>query len=753
MQNIHTLPAPSASPAPSDPHTLGCCGEHASSPPSPLLAKPKGTVETRYHIQNMDCPMEESLIRKKLDGMSGIHVLNFNLIQRVLTVYHNLDATGLEGIMQALNSIAMYPTILEAGHAPVSNERAVPWIRLSLACTSALTAELIHLAEGSFLSSDITWWISLSLALFAIALGGLDTYKKGWISLRNFDLNMNALMSFAVTGAVLIGQFPEAAMVMVLFSIAEIVEDKSIGRARNAIQELLTLTPEQATMHLPDGSWQAIDSKDIALDSIIRVKPGERIALDGIVVLGSSAINQAPITGESLPVEKNIGDTVFAGTINEAGSLEYKTTALSTNSTIARIMYAVEEAQQNKAPIQRFVDQFARIYTPCIFLMAILVATIQPIFYDADWFTQIYKALVLLVIACPCALVISTPVSIVSALAAATRHGLLIKGGAFLEQGRKLTCIALDKTGTITQGTPRLVNTMTLTNIDKDAGFRIAASLADRSDHPVSKAIAKEAHEKDLELFEVTDFTAIPGQGIHGNIDGKKWYLGNMRLLVDKGYDPANLQQITTPLEQEGQSLVFLMAATESMAPIPHVLFSVADTIRESSIEAIKSLKRMGIKTIMLTGDNAHTAAAVAAQVGVDAVEHSLLPEDKLRIITQLGQNGRVHVGMVGDGINDAPALAQADIGFAMAGMGTDAAIETADVAIMDDDLRKIPTFIGLSRATFWILTQNISLALGIKSIFFALTLMGAVSMWMAVFADIGVSLLVIANGLRLLRK
>lgn len=439
-------------------------------------------------------------------------------------------------------------------------------------------------------------------------------------------------------------------------------------------------------------------------------------------------------------------------------------------------MYAVEEAQQNKAPIQRFVDTFARIYTPCVFIMAIAVATIQPLFYGADWFTQIYKALVLLVIACPCALVISTPVSIVSALAAATRHGLLIKGGAFLEQGRKLTCLALDKTGTITRGAPRLINTVALTNIDADISFRIAASLADRSDHPVSKAIAKEAHEKGVQLFEVTDFEAIPGQGIHGFIDGTKWYLGNTRLLKDIGastkdgdQNPANIQNITLPLEQEGKSLVFLVEAMESSnqlgranqsnqlgqpsPPIPHVLFAVADTVRESSIEAIASLRGMGIKTIMLTGDNAHTAAAVAAQVGVDAVEHSLLPEDKLKIITKLGQSGRVRIGMVGDGINDAPALAQADIGFAMAGMGSDAAIETADVAIMDDDLRKIPTFIRLSRATFWILTQNISLALGIKSIFFALTLMGEATMWMAVFADIGVSLLVIANGLRLLRK
>ena len=697
-----------------------------------------------YRIENMDCPTEEALIRKKLVSVSGIESLDFNLMQRILTVGHNLNS--LDAIESALGSIGMQ-AVLQIGETSTKDSSLEPmpktnWWPLAIAGITATLAEIMELLQLG------NQWIVIALVIASIASGGLTTYKKGWIALKNGNLNINALMSIAVTGAMAIGSWPEAAMVMFLFTLAEVIEAKSLDRARNAIRGLLDLTPETATVQKADGSWVLIDVKAIALGALVRVRPGERIALDGILISGNSAVNQAPITGESLPVDKIVGDEVFAGTINQTGSFEYKVTAEATHSTLARIIHAVEAAQGSRAPTQRFVDQFARLYTPAVFLLAVLVAVLPPLLMAQSWQEWIYKALVMLVIACPCALVISTPVTIVSGLAAAARKGILIKGGAFLEAGRSMKVLAVDKTGTLTYGKPAQTDFFALSSNDKHI-HEIAISLAARSDHPVSLAIAHANQEQKNDLMTVDSFEAILGRGVKGVIEGNLYYLGNHRLIEELGLCSDDIENRLLPLEQQGKTAVLLTNQTEVLA-----IIAVADTVRETSKQAIDELHQLGVTTIMLTGDNQHTAKAIGKQVGVDEIMGNLLPEDKLKIIdSRLKKDPNVKVGMVGDGINDAPALARASIGFAMGAAGTDTAIETADVALMDDDLRKIATFIRLSKSTALILTQNIVLALGIKAIFLVLTFTGQATMWMAVFADMGASLLVVANGLRLLRS
>ena len=697
-----------------------------------------------YRIENMDCPTEEALIRKKLASVSGIESLDFNLMQRMLTVGHNLNS--LDAIESALGSIGMQ-AVLQIGETSTKDSSIEPipktnWWPLAVAGITATLAEIMELLQLG------NQWIVIALVIASIASGGLTTYKKGWIALKNGNLNINALMSIAVTGAMAIGSWPEAAMVMFLFTLAEVIEAKSLDRARNAIRGLLDLTPETATVQQADGSWVLTDVKAIALGALVRVRPGERIALDGILISGNSAVNQAPITGESLPVDKIIGDEVFAGTINQTGSFEYKVTAEATHSTLARIIHAVEAAQGSRAPTQRFVDQFAKIYTPAVFLLAVLVAVLPPLLMAQSWQEWIYKALVMLVIACPCALVISTPVTIVSGLAAAARKGILIKGGAFLEAGRSMKVLAVDKTGTLTYGKPAQTDFFALSSNDKHI-HEIAISLAARSDHPVSLAIAHANQEQKNDLMTVDSFEAILGRGVKGVIEGNLYYLGNHRLIEELGLCSDDIENRLLPLEQQGKTAVLLTNQTEVLA-----IIAVADTVRETSKQAIDELHQLGVTTIMLTGDNQHTAKAIGKQVGVDEIMGNLLPEDKLKIIdSRLKKDPNVKVGMVGDGINDAPALARASIGFAMGAAGTDTAIETADVALMDDDLRKIATFIRLSKSTALILTQNIVLALGIKAIFLVLTFTGQATMWMAVFADMGASLLVVANGLRLLRS
>ncbi len=721
-----------------------CCDHQHPNPDSPAPSHasktpPTGARLSRFRIEQMDCPTEQGLIEARLGKMPGVHALEFNLLSRVLGVWHELaDEQVLRAVISELGFSA---EPLDQGQPVVSAAvtPSKPWWPLALAGVAALVAELLHFSEIA------PQWLVAGVALLAILLCGLSTYKKGWVALKNRNLNINALMSIAVTGAVLIGQWPEAAMVMFLFALAELIEAKSLDRARQAIHGLLALTPEQATVLQPDGSWLAVLTSQVSIGSQVRVRPGERIGLDGVVSAGQSAVNQAPITGESLPVDKGPGDPLFAGTINQGGELHYQVSAAADNSTLARIIHAVEQAQGTRAPTQRFVDRFSRIYTPAVFALALTVAILPPLL-DGAWLQWAYRALVLLVIACPCALVISTPVTIVSGLAAAARRGILIKGGVYLELGHKLRALALDKTGTLTHGRPVQTDYLLLPGAVGNPA-QLAASLAQRSDHPVSQALARRAQEQGVNLLPVDRFTALLGRGVCGVLDGQLYQLGNHRLVEELGLCSPALEAQLEPLERQGKSVVLLCSPTQVLA-----VFAVADTLKESSQTAINELHQLGIKTCMLTGDNAHTAAAIAQQAGIDEAQGNLLPEHKLAAILALQNDGQI-VGMVGDGINDAPALAQANIGFAMAAAGSDSAIETADVALMDDDLRKIPTFIRLSRRTAAILKQNIALALGVKALFLLITLTGHASLWMAVFADMGVSLLVVANGLRLLRQ
>ncbi len=712
---------------------------------------PDGAARLVLLIRKMDCPTEEKLIRDRFQNMDGILGLQFNLMQRELTVQHNLMSVA--GIVQGLEKLGLDPLVKSdsldmaradaADHHDLSgNYRISPltWMLMGISGTTAIASEIVAWTTGVENS-----WPVIALALIAILTGGLDTLKKGWIALRHLSLNMNFLMSLAVIGAVAIGQWPEAAVVVFLFAAAEMIEALSLDRARNAIKGLMAMTPDTATV-LIDGAWQSVAAASVALDTVVRVKPGERVPLDGVIVSGQSTINQAPITGESMPVDKQAGDSVFAGTINERGGFDYRVTALQADSTLSRIVRSVQQVQGERAPTQRFVDQFARYYIPVVVILAILVAVLPPLLMSQPFQPWLYKALVLLVIACPCALVISTPVTVVSGLAAAARSGMLIKGGIYLEQGRRLKAIAIDKTGTITSGKPAVTDVIAVDD-DESRLLRLAASLAHRSDHPVSAAVAAHWTGSADALFDVADFEALTGRGVKGRIAGESYYLGNHRLIHELGICGAELEARLDALEKDGKTVVVLATAQK-----PLLIVAVADTVRAGSAAAIADLQSLGINVTMLTGDNAHTAAAIGGKVGVVDVRGNLLPEDKLTAVDEL-KTRYGYVGMVGDGINDAPALAKADIGFAMGAAGTDTALETADVALMDDELGKLAAFVRLSKRTHAILAQNIVLALGIKAIFLVLALAGEATLWMAVFADMGASLIVVFNGLRLLHS
>ncbi len=727
---------------------------------TPVLKEEQAACSV-FLIRGMDCPVEENLVRAKLAGVEGIRSLEFDLLGRRLIVRHVPGA--LAAVEQALAELDMgAERVMRGGHEDsVNNALRIPWIRLIAAGLIAFLAELSEwLGEEGFhlLGKDAcvqlpfgvsgSTLVSLSLSMNAIVLGGLTTYRKGWTSISKFELNINALMFVAVTGAALIGQFSEAAMVMTLFNIAEALEARSLERARHAVRAFTALAPKTAAVLQADGAWKDMDVREVPVGARVRVRPGEKIALDGIVVSGSSTVNQSSITGESMPVEKSGGDTVFAGTLNGTGALEFETTSSAHDCTLARIIQAVEEARAVRSPMQRFADQFARRYTPAIFLLGLAAGLVPPLFWGSHWMESLYNGLTILVVGCPCALVISTPVTIASGLVAAMRSGILVKGGLFLERGRLLTQIALDKTGTLTLGKPRQMDFVSLSDEDENMVRSCAASLATRSDHPVSRALADHAAEMKVPLREVRDFTALPGEGSSGVIEGRKWLLGGRRLVERLQFCSGALERKITELERHGGSVVALAGEKGVRA-----LFAVADTVRESSREALRELRNLGVHTLMLTGDNVHAAEKVARQVGVDGFRANLLPAEKRRVVDALMQGGRRCVGMVGDGINDAPSLACADIGFAMSCGGTDVAIETADVVFMDGDLKKLPRFIRLSRSVYNILVQNVVLILGVKVSVCALALAGNSAMWMAVLADVGLSLIVVANGLRAMRK
>ncbi|MEJ7598408.1 MAG: heavy metal translocating P-type ATPase [Kofleriaceae bacterium] len=712
---------------------------------------------TRFHVPAMDCSTEKDIIANRLDRLSEVEGIDFDLLDRVVTVRHREGAAA--AVEDALRDIGMKPKPLDpddgkAGTGSISpraSEHDRPslaggsaWLRgawrLGLAGTSALAAEI--LAWTAFSESS---WQVISLSVLCIVLCGPTTFRKGLVAARTLTLNINLLMTIAVIGAMVIGQWPEAAMVTFLFAVAELIESRSVDRARDAIRSLMALTPETARVQR-NAAWTEVPAGEVNPGDVVQVLPGDRVPLDGKILRGSTAIDQAPITGESIPVDKVPGDPVFAGTINQQGVIEIEVTAGQGDSTLARIGRTIREAQSQKAPTERFVDRFARWYTPIVVLLAIGIAVGPPLLTDALFRPWLYKALVLLVIACPCALVISTPVTIVSALAAAARRGILVKGGVHLENARNIRMLAVDKTGTLTEGKPALIDAVPLFGSTKDQLLQIAASLESTSTHPLALAVVRGWTG---ELLPVSDSRNIVGKGLEGTVGGRPITIGSHRLAEEQGVCNADVERELAKLEAGGSSIMVVWAR----APVAKVLgvLAVADVVRSTSVDAVRALHGHGIKIVMLTGDNATTAKAVAARVGIDQVEADLLPEDKLATIDRLvNQHGTV--AMVGDGVNDAPALARASIGFAMGAAGTDTALETADVALMKDDLRGVPELVTLSRRTSTTLKVNIALSIGIKVVFFALALVGVATLWMAVFADMGASLLVAANGLRILR-
>jgi len=724
-----------------------CCSSGTSGQTTGATTEPQPEAasarEVLFRISAMDCATEEGEIRHALSGVDGIRGLRFKLAERVLAI--DAEAAALNSALAAIRRLGFNPEPISADHRPSAAqtraERRRERLRLAGSLALAITAELLHLVIPAYPGHEL---LEIGIAIAAIALAGFSVFRKGLAALRQGRLNINALMSVAVTGAFLIGRFPEAAMVMALYAVAEAIEARAVERARQAITSLMALAPDEAEIRQSDGRWQRVPASAVAIGDVVRVRPGERLPLDGTVLGGESAINQAPITGESLPVDKGPGDAVFAGTINQGGALEIQVTAPASLSTLARIIQAVEEAQASRAPIQRFVDRFAARYTPAVFVVALAVALLAPPLLGFTPLQAIYKALVLLVIACPCALVIATPVTVVSGLATAARRGIIIKGGLYIEEARKIKVLALDKTGTITLGQPKLV-AFSPRQEGTDAGAlkQLASNLAERSDHPVSRAMAAGL---DGERLAVEAFEALPGRGVRGVIAGRPLMLANHRWIEELGLCSSDLEASMQVHERQGRSLSLLADDSGVLA-----LIAVADTVRPSSAAAMAALRALGVTPVMLTGDNAATAGAIAALAGIEEVKSSLLPQDKLEAVAAL-QARYGFTAMAGDGINDAPALAQADIGFAMGASGTHIAVEAADVVIMNDDLMRVPETIALSRRTFRILRQNIALALGIKALFLVLTVAGNATMWMAVFADMGTSLIVIANGLRLLR-
>jgi Cd2+/Zn2+-exporting ATPase len=596
-------------------------------------------------------------------------------------------------------------------------------------------------------------WLNIALFIGAIIAGGWFIFPKALSAARRFAPDMNLLMTIAVLGAAFIGEWEEAAAVVFLFALSEMLEAFSIRRARRAIESLLDLTPATALV-IHGETLEEVAVEEIAIGDHIRIKSGSRVPLDGEVVGGTSAINQAPITGESMPVEKQEGDSVFAGTINGEGSLEVRVTRPASDTMLAKIIHLVEEAQSQKAPSQRFVDIFAKYYTPAVMLLALLVFLIPPLVGGGEWFTWTYRALVLLVIACPCALVISTPVSIVSGLTAMARRGVLIKGGAFLESIGRLRALALDKTGTITEGQPRVIEVIALNGKSDNEILRIAAAIDSHSNHPLAQAVTTFATERKVEVPRSENYHSLTGRGAEAEIDGHKYFVGNHRFTHELTVCSDEIETQLSKIQNRAQSVVIV-------GHHPHAdckgevlgILAIGDAIRTNAAQAIRDLHAAGIeRVVMLSGDNQRTVDAIAKEAGIDEAHGDLLPDDKIERVRALLSEHQ-YVGMIGDGVNDAPAMAAATVGIAMGAAGTDTAIETADIALMKDDLSKVAETILLGRRTLHIIQFNIAFALAIKAVFLVLAVLGYTSLWLAILADTGATILVILNALRLLRN
>lgn len=607
---------------------------------------------------------------------------------------------------------------------------------------------LIILALGSQVVNGEDALLTEGLFILAIIIGGFSLFKEGFSDLLKLNFSMESLMTIAIIGAAIIGEWTEGSIVVILFAISEALERFSMDKARQSIRSLMDIAPKEALIRR-NNVEQMINVSKIEVGDIMIIKPGQKIAMDGQVIKGHSSVNQAAITGESVPIEKNINDDIFAGTINEEGALEVKVTKHVNDTTIAKIIHLVEEAQGERAPAQAFVDKFAKYYTPTIMVIAALIVIVPPLFFNGDWNTWLYQGLSLLVVGCPCSLVISTPVSIVSAIGNSAKNGVLVKGGIYLEEIGGLKAIAFDKTGTLTKGTPTVTDFTTVYSKDEEKYFSIITALESYSQHPLASAILKEADNRAISYKSVVvdEFTSITGKGIQGNIEGITYLVGSPKLFESILTDNSKIIENYQRLQQQGKTAMLLGTDKQILAVI-----AVADELRESSKAVIEKLHDLGIEhTIMLTGDNATTAQSIGKQTGVTEIKGDLMPQDKLDYIKSLKETyGKV--AMVGDGINDAPALAASTVGIAMGGAGTDTALETADVALMGDDLQKLPFIVKLSRQTLRIIKQNITFSLGIKLLALLLVVPGWLTLWIAILADMGATILVTLNGLRLMK-
>ena len=720
------------------------------------------TEQIAFKVYGLDCAEEVAILKKEVGTMAAVLALDFDVLNAKMSVTCDPEKITADTIIAAVAAAGM---------------KAVPWEqrtqqqpdsfwqrrgRSIMACASAallaggffahwfLHGSIVDAyAAGNGKEEHIFPWISILMYIGSIVTGAWFVVPKAVLSAKRLRPDMNFLMTVAVIGAAVIGEWFEAATVTMLFAFSLLLEHWSVGRARRAIAALMDLSPTVARYVCPnDGDILEKPVEQVPVGVTILIRPGEKIPLDGEVIKGSSTVNQAPITGESIPVSKKKGDEVFAGTINEDGALEVKVTKVAKDTTLARIIRMVEEAQSRRAPSEQWVEIFARYYTPAMMALAAAVVVIPPLFFAAVWVEWLYRGLVILVIACPCALVISTPVSIVSGMTAAARNGVLIKGGMYLEAAGRLRALALDKTGTLTYGHPEVQQVVPFNSHTPKELLERAAAMETHSEHPLARAILRKAQDEGIVVRGAEEFTAIKGKGAEAKINGKPFWIGSHRLMDEKGQETSEVHDKAKELEDAGHSMV-------AIGNDQHVcgLITIADGVREDAAETIQEIKRLGVrKVVMLTGDNIGTASAVAKATGVDEFRAELLPEDKVQAVESLVSRFR-QVAMVGDGVNDAPAMAVATFGVAMGAIGTDAAIETADIALMSDDLGKLPWLIRHSRRTLGTIKQNIIFALGLKLVFIALALVGMASLWMAIAADTGASLLVILNGLKLLGR
>ncbi|MBK8269346.1 MAG: cadmium-translocating P-type ATPase [Planctomycetes bacterium] len=697
----------------------------------------------------MDCPDEIAELRECL-AVDGVDDLSFNLMQSSMTVEHDTARIDVDEIIRRVRTTGMRASVLEdSSTGPIDARAPSPrgpfWMAVTSAAAAAIGAALSLVPARMILHAP--WPAAIAYTL-AIAAAWRFVLPKAWSSLRRLRLDMNVLMTVAVIGAVGLGEWLEGAAVAVLFAISHLLETWSVNRARRAIQSLMELSPERARVLQEDGSERELAVEDVEVGNRIVIRPGEKFPLDGEVVEGETTVNQAPITGESAPVDKAPGDEVFAGTLNQDGAVTAMVTKAAGDTVLAGVIRLVEQAQSRRSRSEQFVETFARYYTPAVVIGAVLLCIVPPLFFGAAWSAWFYRALVLLVIACPCALVISTPVSVVSGLAAAARNGVLIKGGEFLEAVGRTRVIAIDKTGTLTHGKPVVQEVIPLGNATEQGLLKLAAAIEQRSEHSIARAIVKFANEREISPPPCHDYQAIRGKGAQATVDGTRHFLGNHRLLEEKNVCTDEIHRVMTEHEDCNHTVVGIASEERPLGVI-----LLADGLRDEASEAIQSLLREGIvRVIMLTGDNTGTAEAIAKECGGIEPRGELLPADKVKAVEALRES-HGHVLMVGDGINDAPALAAASVGIAMGAGGTDAALETADIALMTDDLRKLPWLLRHSRRTRRVIMQNIALSLGIKAVFLVLAVPGLANLWMAIAADMGASLLVTANGLRLLRS